>query len=83
MLHNFHINDYHFIVNALKEHHGKVDIIAPNIKKILSMCVGPLRFLENAQFMLMGLDQLAETMKNSDFIEMKKECSGMNGRKKT
>ena len=47
------------------------------------MRVGRIRFLDSAQFTLMGLDQLAETMENGDFIEMKKEFSGKNGREKT
>ena len=83
VLHNFRGYDCHFIVNALKERHGKVNIIATNIEKFLSMRVGRLRFLDSMQFTLMGIDKLAETMENSDFNEMKKEFSGKKGREKT
>ena len=76
VLHNFRGYDSHFIVKALKPRHGKLNIIAANIEKFLSMRVGRLRLLDSAQFTLMGLDQIAETMENSDFLEMKKEFSG-------
>ncbi|XP_058029287.1 uncharacterized protein LOC131193286 [Ahaetulla prasina] len=66
--HNLRDYDSHFLMQAIsevKEH--KITCIPNNTEKYISFSVGPLRFIDSAQFMLASLDKLVSANQSEGF----------------
>ena len=70
LFHNLRGYDSHLIMQAVRKHHGRIDVIPHNYERYLSFTIGRLKFLDSFQFLPASLDSLAQQMKDSDFKYM-------------
>ena len=70
LFHNLRGYDSHLIMQAVRKHHGRIDVIPNNYERYLSFTIGRLKFLDSFQFLPASLDSLAQQMKDSDFKYM-------------
>ena len=70
LFHNLRGYDSHLIMQAVRKHHGRIDVIPNNYERYQSFTIGRLKFLDSFQFLPASLDSLAQQMKDSDFKYM-------------
>ena len=58
--HNLRGYDAHLIFQNIRRKHGTINVIPNNSERYISFVVGRLQFLDSMQFLLCGLDKLAE-----------------------
>ena len=66
-VHNLRGYDAHFIINSARKEHGKISIIANNMEKYISFCIGQICFKDSNQFMLSSLSALSSNLVGTDF----------------
>ena len=57
-------------MQAVRKHHGRIDVIPNNFERYQSFTIGKIKFLDSFQFLPASLDSLAQQMKESDFKYM-------------
>ena len=68
IFHNLRGYDSHLIMQAIRKHHGRIDVVPNNYEQYQSFIIGRrLKFLDSFQFLPDSLDNLARQMKDSDF----------------
>ncbi len=73
ILHNAKNYDTHLIVQAIKEHHGKVSVVANNMEKYVTFSIDRLKFVDSYQMMMSSLSELADNLTNADFHQLSME----------
>ena len=73
VLHNCKNYDTHLIVQAIKEKHGQVRVVANNMEKYVTFSIDRLKFVDSCQLMMTSLAELAENLGNNDFQQLRKE----------
>ena len=66
IFHNLVGYDEHFIINAAKKEHGRINVIPTNMEKFLSFSIGRMQFLDSIQFAPESLEKLAKTLSDDD-----------------
>ncbi|XP_034266860.1 uncharacterized protein LOC117661806 [Pantherophis guttatus] len=68
VFHNLRDYDSHLLMQAISKVKGhKITCIPNNTEKYISFSLGPLRFIDSAQFLLASLDKLVSANKSEDF----------------
>ena len=70
LFHNLRGYDSHLIMQAVRKHHGRIDVIPNNYERYQSFTIGRLKFLDSFQFLPASLDSLAQQMNVNDFKYM-------------
>ena len=60
MFHNLRGYDAHIIMQGVRKHHGKLNVIPTNLEKYIIFSIAPLKFLDSMQFLSSALDKLAK-----------------------
>ena len=71
VFHNLRGYDAHLIFQKVKREHGKINVIPNNSEWFKSFDVGRLKFLDSMQFLLCGLNKLAEQLSDDQFKHLK------------
>ena len=58
VFHNLRGYDSHLLMQAISRVQGRISCIPNNTEKYISFCLGQLRFIDSAQFLLAPLDKL-------------------------
>ena len=64
--------DAHFILSAVKPHHGKIAVIPNNMERYTSFTINDVMFIDSCQSMLSSLDKLSSNLSKDQFRETKK-----------
>ena len=70
IFHKLRVYDSHLIMQAICQHHGRIDVIPNNYQRYQSFTIGQLKFFYSFQFPSDSLDNLAQQMKDGDFKSM-------------
>ena len=65
--HNLRGYDAHLIMQAVRQRHGRINVIPNNFERYTSFSIGRLKFLDSMQFLSWSLEGLAEKLNESDF----------------
>ena len=71
LFHNLRGYDAHLIFQKVKQEHGKINVIPNNSAWYKTFDVGRLKFVDSMQFLLCGLNKLAEQLSVDQFKHMK------------
>ena len=75
VMHNLRGYDSHLIMQGVEKKYGSIRVIPNNMERYLSFSIGPLKFIDSAQFLNDKLENLATPLTSNQFYETKKHIS--------